>query len=99
MSEQVTRRRGSMRDEDGKITGASSQTFAAFAVAPGGGSDYAERAREGETVDYTVYFAQAVDIISSDELVVRGDLCTIVVNAWTFGGFDGREILCTRSRG
>ncbi|WP_448222454.1 hypothetical protein [Gordonia iterans] len=99
MSESVIRHRGGKRDEDGKLIGASSTTISVFAVAPGGGTDYAERAREGETVDFVVYSTRPVDITSDDELTVRGKKCTVVVNEWRFGGFDGREILCTRSAG
>lgn len=101
MSEQVVRHRGAVRDEDGRIVAAASdETLTAFEVAPGGSSRSSERARDdGLVVAHTVYFIEAADLRNDDELTVRGERWRIVVNVWAFGGFDGREVLCTRGQG
>lgn len=100
MTEQVIRHRGGGRDEDGKLTApAPDKPFSVFGVAPGGGVDYTERTRQGQSFDFAVYTVNPIDVTSADELTVRGKRCTVVVNEWTFGGFDGREILCTRREG
>lgn len=99
MSEQVVRHRGGGRDEDGKLTAAVDVPLTAMEVAPGGGSAYAERAREGETIAFTVYFAPGTDLTNSDELTVRGQRFSIIVNDWRASGRGGLEVLCTRSQG
>ena len=99
MAEQVIRHRGGGRDEDGVMIPSAPTPLTARVVAPGGGYDYTDRARSGETVDYTVYFALGVDLLSSDELTVRGKRCSIVVNEWNKDGRGGLEVLCTRGQG
>jgi len=100
MSEQVTRHRGPTRDDDGKLVAATDTSLTAFEVAPGGSTRSSERARDdGLVIAHTVYFLEAVDLTNDDRLTVRGESWRIVVNEWTFGGFDGREVLCTRGQG
>lgn len=96
MSEQVTRHRGGGRNGDGQWTPGSDAPLTPLEVAPGGGAPYAERAREGETAAFTVYFAPGTDITTEDELTVRGKRFGIVVNDWGVGGV---EVLCTRGQG
>ena len=66
--ETVTRHRGARYDEDGKLTPASTTSLAATAIAPGGGGHNVERARDGRTVQCTVYFTTFVDLVNGDEL-------------------------------
>lgn len=99
--EPVIRHRGGGRDEDGKLVAGSDAELLAFGVAPGGGTDTAERGRSGETIDCTVYFPAGTDIVNSDELTVRGKRFRIVVNDWRITGspVGGLEALCMRGEG
>ena len=99
MSEQVIRHRGGGRDEDGKLTESINTPLTAMEIAPGGGSKYVERAREGETIAFTVYFMPGTDLTNSDELTVRNQRFSIIVNDWRSAGRGGLEVLCTRSQG
>ena len=99
--EPVIRHRGGERDENGVFGTATDTTVMAVAVAPGGGSDRAERGRNGETIDCTVYFPMGTDIVNGDELTVRGNRFRIVVNDWHIdaGTVGGLEVLCMRGQG
>lgn len=101
MTEQVIRHRGVRRDENGKLTDPAvpDAPMTPIAIAPGGGSRQAARAREGETIACTVYFPPGTDIKNSDELTVRDERFTIVVNDWLLQGRGGLEVLCTRGQG
>lgn len=108
MAEQVIRHRGARRDENGQLTADSSVPLTAFAVAPGtggasagtsGGSDRRERGRTGSDSAYVVYFLGGADVVSDDELTVRGKRYNITVNDWHFDGLGGLEVLCTRGQG
>jgi hypothetical protein len=97
--EQVIRHRGRTRDEDGKLTPEiPDEPLTPIAVQPGGGSGFVERARDGETTAFTVYFEPGTDVTSKDELTVRGDRFPIVVNDWRHP-IGGLEVLCTRGHG
>lgn len=100
-TEQVTRHRGGQRDENGELTTSASATLMAIAVAPGGGSDRADRGRAGEDIACTVYFPIGTDIVNGDELTVRGRRFQIVVNDWYLGSSQtgGVEVLCVRGQG
>ena len=97
--EQVIRHRGGGRDENGQLTPETDAPLTTIAVAPGGGSEQASRGRNGEDVQCTVYFPRGTDIVNSDELTVRGERFTIVVNDWHLSDFGGVEVLCTRGQG
>jgi hypothetical protein len=99
VTEQVVRHRGGGRDEDGAWIAATDTPLAAMFVAPGTGSQFAERARDGESTAFTVYFQPGTDVVSSDELTVRGNRFSVIVNDWTTAGRGGLEVLCTRSQG
>ena len=99
MSEQVIRHRGGGRDENGEVIPPTDELLVPIAIAPGTGSQFAERAREGESVALTVYFPPGTDIASSDELTVRGNRYGIVVNDWQLSSRGGLEVLCTRGQG
>lgn len=101
MSETVTRHRGAVRDEDGKLVTGGDAPLQAFAVAPGGGSQQVERGRDGENIACTVYFTSFVDLTNADELTVRGERYPIIVNEWRSPktGRGGLEVLCTRGQG
>lgn len=100
MSEQVIRHRGGGRDENGKLIAATDQPLTAWLIAPGGGSEVVDRARDSEDIACTVYFQRGTDVVNSDELTVRSERFTIVVNDWNAGtSRGGLEVLCTRGQG
>lgn len=103
VTETVTRHRGAIRDEDGKLIPGSSAPLEAFAVAPNGGDSQAQRGRDGEIIDCTVYFtSDDVDLKNDDELTVRDERYQIIVNKWVdpYGSsLGGLEVLCTRGQG
>lgn len=100
MTEQVIRHRGRQRDEDGKLTAGSPDVpLTPIGIAPGGGSAFVERMRDGESTAFTVYFAPGTDLKNSDELTVRGQRFGIIVNDWRMAGLGGLEVLCTRGQG
>lgn len=96
--EQVVRHRGGGRDENGQLIPASNEALTPICVSPGGGSEFVERARNGESTQFTVYFEPGTDIINSDELTVRGERFTVIVNDWRHP-IGGLEVLCTRGQG
>lgn len=100
-SEAVTRHRGGVRDENGKFAAASTATLLALAVAPGGGSERAQKSRSGEDIDCTVFFPAGTDIVNGDELTVRGKRFRIIVNDWRIAdtATGGIEVLCMRGQG
>lgn len=101
-SEPVLRHRGAVRDENGQFgTEESPATIMAFAVAPGGGSDRADRSRSGEEISCTVYFPTGTDVQNGDELTVRGQRFRIIVNKWASSHTEvgGVEVLCVRGSG
>lgn len=99
--EPVIRHRGGQRDENGTFSTSENQTLYALAVAPGGGSDRSDRGRTGEDISCTVYFATGTDVLSTDELTVRGQRFRIVVNDWQIDASTagGLEVLCMRGQG
>jgi len=99
VSEQVIRHRGGGRDENGQLVPATNTPVSAIGVAPGGGSRSSLQAREGESIACTVYFQLGTDIVNSDELTVRGERYSIIVNDWQMAGQGGLEVLCTRGQG
>lgn len=99
MSEEVIRHRGGGRDENGQWQPDADVPLTAMLVAPGGGSEYTERGRDGESVAFVVYFTPGTDLTSADELSVRGKRFSIIVNDWRAGGRGGLEVLCTRAQG
>lgn len=96
--EQVIRHRGGGRDEDGKLTPTADDPLTPIGVAPGGGSEFVERSRDGESTEFTVYFSPGTDIVNSDEMTVRGERFSVIVNDWRHP-LGGLEVLCTRGQG
>lgn len=99
MTEQVIRHRGGGRDAKGKWTPGSDVPLTPIAIAPGGGTRQIQQARDGETIATTVYFALGTDLVNNDELTVRGERFSIIVNDWQMQGQGGLEVLCTRGEG
>lgn len=100
MSEQVIRHRGRTRDENGKLTPeVPDAPLTPLVVAPGGGSEFVERGRDGESTAFTVYLPLGTDIKNTDELTVRGDRFSIIVNDWRASGRGVVEVLCNRGQG
>lgn len=95
----VIRHRGGGRDENGQLIPATDTPLTPLEIAPGGGSETVERGRNGELVACTVYFDLGTDIVNSDELTVRGERFSIIVNTWDSGGQGGLEVLCSRGQG
>lgn len=96
MSEQVTRHRDGGRDENSKWTPGGGVPLPAMEVAPRGGSGRTERGRDGEDIACTVYFPAGTDVKNDDELTVRSERFSIIVNDW---GSAGLEVLCVRGQG
>jgi hypothetical protein len=102
MTELVTRHRGESRDENGKLTPAEpDEPLTSTGIAPRGGSETVERARNGEVIECTVFFALGTDIKNDDELTVRNERYSVIVNEWRspWTEFGGLEVLCTRGQG
>lgn len=104
--ETVTRVRispGGRDDNDDPVASVESESpLAAMAVAPGATSENADRGRDGETVEFTVYFIGAVDLTDDDDLIVRGQRCHVRVRDWrsAYGtGRRGLEVLASRKVG
>lgn len=98
--EPVIRHRGGGRDENGQLIPAGPPTtLLAMAVAPGAASEHLERGRDGKTIEHTVYLPLGTDLVSSDELTVRGERFRIIVKAWELRGRGGLEVLCMRGQG
>jgi hypothetical protein len=97
----VVRHRGGGRDENGQLIPATNELLLAIAVAPRGGSEDVERARDGENIACSVYFPLGTDVVNSDELTVRGERFRVVVNEWhwAISNLGGLEVLCTRGQG
>jgi hypothetical protein len=76
------RHRGGGRGRERQLIAATDDPLTPIAVAPGGGSQFAERAREGESIACTVYFPLGTDVVNSDELTVRGERFSVIVNDW-----------------
>lgn len=74
----------------------------AKAVAPGASKSFEAEARNGESIEHTVYFLPAPDLTNDDQLEVRGLLCNIRVLDWrsAFGtGRRGLEVAAILERG
>lgn len=74
----------------------------AKAVAPGASRRNARLARNGETIEHTVYFLPAVDLTNDDQLEIRGLVCNVRIMDWqsAFGtGRRGQEVLAVIGRG
>lgn len=107
MSEKVIRHRGGGRDENDELIPPADDLITAMLVAPGVGSQFAARGRDGENIACTVYFAIGTDVVNSDELTVRGERFAVIVNDWHVStsatgrptGRGGLEVLCTRGQG
>jgi hypothetical protein len=101
MAEPVTRWRGGGFDRDNNPVAWTSSALTAFAVAPGATEEYKDRGRNGDTVEYTVYFRPAVDLVNDDEMTVRGDRFAVQVEQWVspYSSFTGTVALCTSGRG
>lgn len=104
MSESVTRiRKPGYDSDDNPIDGPeASFTLTARAVAPGSSTSVESRGRDGEKIDYTVFFVPAVDLTDDDDLIVRGDRCKIRVLDWRSGygtGRRGMQVLASIGRG
>ena len=106
MSEEVIRIRKSPGGLDSNNDPISSTTtrvpLKARAVAPGASTRNASVARQGENVQYSLYFSPAPDLTDDDELEIRGLQCQIRVLDWrsAFGtGRRGLEVLAITGKG
>lgn len=97
MSEVVwrIRRTATGRDEnDDVIPGQVTRTrLRAAAVAPGASAANARLARDGETIEHSVYFLGAVDLTDADQLEIRGELYNIRTLDWRSAFGTGRRAL------
>ncbi|WP_280335477.1 hypothetical protein [Nocardia wallacei] len=101
MSEDVIRHRGGGIDDDGNPVEGTDTPLTARAVAPGATAEYVDRGRNGETVEYSVYFYPAADLTNDDELTVRGDRFAIQVEQWRspYTTRTGTVALCSTGKG
>lgn len=106
MSEVVwrIRRTPTGRDEnDDVIPGTVTRTrLRAAAIAPGASSANARLARDGETIEHSIYFLGRVDLTNEDQIEVRGELYSIRVLDWrsAFGtGRRGLVVMASKRRG
>ncbi|MBF6411205.1 head-tail adaptor protein [Nocardia farcinica] len=103
MSYTVTRHRGGGRDGDDNPIPWTPHALTAEAIAPAAGTVYAERARDGESLECVVYFRPAVDLTSDDELTVDGIRYRIRVEQWRprrgRASRTGTVALCLRKEG
>ena len=106
MSEEVIRIRrnpGGLDDNNDPIpSSVSRDKLKAKAVAPGASKRNASLARQGETIEHTVYFMPAPDLTNDDELEIRGLVCKVRILDWrsAFGtGRRGLEVLAVTGRG
>lgn len=101
MSEAVTRHRGGGYDDNDDPIAPDDEVLQATAVAPGASDEYQDRARNGESIAYSVYFVPEVDLNGSDELTVRGERFAVTVEHWRSprSGRSGTVALCTSGKG
>lgn len=106
MSEEVIRIRkspGGLDSNNDPIPSSTTRVpLTARAVAPGASTRNASGARQGETIQFTVYFSPAPDLTDDDELEIRGLQCQIRIHDWrsAFGtGRRGLEVLAVIERG
>lgn len=101
MSETVIRHRGGGMDGDGNPIPSTDIPLEATAVAPGATAEYLDRGRNGQRVEYSVYFYPAVDLVNDDELTVRGDRYLMQVEQWRSPRTrrTGTVALCSRGEG
>ncbi|MGM5069818.1 hypothetical protein EU244_033890 [Rhodococcus qingshengii] len=106
MSETVIRIRrtpGGLDDNNDPIQSSVTRVpLKAKAVMPGPTKFNASQARQGETIEHTVYFIPAPDLTNDDELEIRGLVCKVRILDWrsAFGtGRRGLEVLAVTGRG
>jgi len=99
--ESVIRHRGGSMDDDGNPIPSTDTELTAKAVAPGATAEYIDRGRNGQRVEYSVYFRPAVDLVNADELTVRGDRYLVQVEQWRSPRTSrtGTVALCSRGEG
>lgn len=99
--ERVTRVRGAYRDDNDDPVPGSEIPLMAAAIRPGSTFANRDRGRNGQNVAYTAYFWPRADLRDGDKLIVRGDLCDIVVLDWIspYTGRHGHEVLCSTGEG
>jgi hypothetical protein len=103
VTETVIRHRGGGMDEDNNPIPGTDEPLEAVGVAPGANPEYLDRGRNGQRVEYSVYFMPAVDLTGADELTVDGQRYEIAVEQWKpragRRGRTGTLALCSRGEG
>ena len=104
MSESVQRIRATQYDEyNDPIPGSGDPVdLVARGVAPGASAAVEGLGRNGEKVDYTVFFTGTVDLTDDDALIIRGKEYGIRVLEWRSGygtGLRGLQVLASAGRG
>ncbi|MGN2634622.1 hypothetical protein ACTD5D_39790 [Nocardia takedensis] len=97
------RRRGGFDDGGNATAPGPASWIIAHAVQPGTSEEYRDLGRDGETVEYTVYFVPAPPVLSDDhELFVRGAWYAVRTQDWRspYGtGRSGLVAVCSAGRG
>jgi hypothetical protein len=104
VSEKVQRVRATQYDENNDpIPGTGDPVeLTAKGVAPGASVAVEGLGRNGEKVDFTVFFLGEVDLTDDDELIIRGRQYGIRVLDWRSGyntGRRGLQVLASLGRG
>lgn len=104
--ETITRRRsgGGGFDENGDpIESAPTElVLTPIAIAPGVTQEVDAVARDGESIEFTVYLKHGDDVRDGDELDIRGGTYRARVNVWRpqwDPSFGGLEVFATMRRG
>lgn len=104
MTEKVIRHRATKYDQYQNPVGGTGvpKPLFARAVAPGASAAVRSLGRNGEKVDYTVFFLGEVDLTEDDDLEVRGARCKIRILDWQSAfntGRQGLQVLASASKG
>lgn len=83
-------------DEDGNpiVVDTPVLELTPLGIAPGATNEVDALGRDGETVEFTVYFEHGSDVLDGDELEIRGGMFRARVRVWrpqwdpTFGGLE-----------
>lgn len=103
--ETITRfRSGGGLDENGDpiVSESPPLDLVPIGIAPGSNQEVDSVARDGESIEFTVYLPHGSDVVDGDELLIRGNRYAARVNMWRMQSapsFGGLEVLAVMNRG
>ena len=99
----IRKRSGGGVDENGDpiVVTAPDLTIVARGVAPGATAENQAVARDGESIEFTVYLPQGSDVEDGDQLLIRGRTYDVRVRDWRSpkSSMGIIEVLATRKVG